>query len=99
MTAMTNPNPARSLFGLLPEGMSLMALALVAEAAIEFGDVRQPDEGWQAHLFQLLMVAQLPLIGLFALRYRKSLGEAAPVLGLQLLLLGAALALVAFLGL
>ena len=40
-----------------------MALAIGSIAA---GNGRQSDEGWQAHLWQLLMVAELPIIAAFA---------------------------------
>ena len=47
--------------------MSLLALVLVMEGLLQFGlDHREVDEGWQAHLFQLLMVLQVPVVILFA---------------------------------
>jgi len=47
-----------------------MSLAVVAAGAIHViqvgGLYREADEGIPAHLFQLLMPAQLPIIGVFA---------------------------------
>lgn len=46
----------------------VMTLTVVAAGLIEaaHGLYRQPDEGTAAHLFQLLMPAQVPVIALFA---------------------------------
>ena len=52
---------------LIPLGMSLAALALVAGHIAVAGVARQADEGTEAHLWQLLMAAQIPLIAFFAL--------------------------------
>jgi len=66
----------RSLFkrpsALIPVAMSLAALALVIAYALMFGTARQPDEGAAAHLWQLLLAGQLPLIGFFAIRWLPS---------------------------
>ncbi len=53
----------------LPVIMSLLALALVISYVALFGTARQEDEGTAAHLWQLLMAAQLPIIAFFALRW------------------------------
>ncbi len=53
----------------LPLVMSLLALALVIGYVAVFGTARQEDEGTAAHLWQLLMAAQLPIIAFFALRW------------------------------
>jgi uncharacterized membrane protein len=46
--------------------MSLLSLALVIEGVVQFGlHHREGDEGWQAHLFQLLMVLQVPIVLVF----------------------------------
>lgn len=55
----------------VPLILSLCACAL-AIGAILSGATRAPDEGWQAHLFQLLMVAQLPFIAIVLLTGRWS---------------------------
>jgi hypothetical protein len=53
----------------LPVAMSLAALALVVLQLIFVGVTRQADEGAAAHLFQLLLAAQLPIVAYFAVRW------------------------------
>lgn len=53
----------------LPLAMSCAALALVVGLVALFGLVRQEDEGAAARLFQLLLVAQLPIIAFFAITW------------------------------
>lgn len=55
--------------GLVPLAMSAAALALVIGYATIFGTARQQDEGAAAHIWQLLMAGQLPVIGYFAIRW------------------------------
>jgi len=52
----------------LPFAMSLVALGMVLVHAALFGVTRETDEGTAAHIFQLLMIAQAPLIIWFALK-------------------------------
>lgn len=52
----------------VPVPMSLAALALVLGHAALHGIVRESGEGTAAHLFRVLVAAQLPLVGWFALR-------------------------------
>jgi hypothetical protein len=67
----------------LPVAMSLVALALVSSEVL-FGAPHATDEGSMAHLWQLLMVGQLPVVGYFALRWLpKSPKEALPVMAFQ----------------
>ncbi len=54
---------------LLPLVMSATALAIVIAYATMFGTARQADEGTAAHLWQLLMAGQLPIIAFFALKW------------------------------
>jgi hypothetical protein len=49
--------------------MALIALAMPFVHVALFGNVRQEDEGTAAHLFQLLMVVQVPLIAFFAIKW------------------------------
>jgi hypothetical protein len=58
--------PLRHWSALLPLAMSVAALALVL-GHVASGGVREPDEGTAAHIWQLLMAAQLPLVAVFAL--------------------------------
>jgi hypothetical protein len=84
----------------LPVAMSVAALALVLGYVAIFGVVHQPDEGTPAHIWQLLMAGQLPIVAFFAIRWLpQAPREAALVLGLQLCAGLAALAPVYFLGL
>jgi hypothetical protein len=53
----------------LPVAMSLAALALVLGHAAIFGVVHEADEGAAAHIFQLLMVAQAPIVVFFAIKW------------------------------
>lgn len=53
----------------VPVAMSLAALSTVVVYVVRFGVARQPDEGTAAHLWQLLMVGQVPVIALFAVRW------------------------------
>jgi hypothetical protein len=54
---------------LIPVAMSAAALATVIGYAMTFGTARQPDEGAAAHIWQLLMVGQLPVAAFFALKW------------------------------
>ncbi|MGB2939511.1 MAG: hypothetical protein WBD38_04325 [Candidatus Dormiibacterota bacterium] len=70
---------------LIPLAMSLAALSLALGHIAIFGVVRETDEGAAAHLWQLLMAGQLPIIGFFALRWLgRTPGPALLVLALQL---------------
>jgi len=75
---------------LIPVAMSVAALAIVIGYAAIFGTARQADEGTAAHLWQLLMVAQVPVVAFFAIKWL----PARPRQGLIVLALqvGAALA-------
>lgn len=64
--------------------MSVGALAMVVWFVAVHGVVRQPDEGAQAHLWQLLVAGQVPLIAYFAFRWIPSaMRSAVVVLALQ----------------
>jgi len=54
---------------LLPLAMSLAALATVLLFLARFGVVHQEDEGTAAHLFQLLLAGQLPIVAFFAFKW------------------------------
>jgi hypothetical protein len=82
----------------VPVAMSLAALAIVFVHILIAGTARQADEGTAAHLWQLLMAAQIPIIGFFAIRWLpESPRSALPVLALQAVAALAALAPVYFL--
>jgi hypothetical protein len=49
--------------------MSVTALSIVVGYAAMFGLVSQADEGTAAHLWQLLMAGQVPVVLFFALKW------------------------------
>lgn len=57
------------LSAFVPLLMSLIAIGMVLIHAAMHGIVHETDEGTPAHIFQLLMVVQVPIIGFFALRW------------------------------
>jgi hypothetical protein len=80
--------------------MSLMALAVVLLHILTFGVVREADEGSSAHVWQLLMAAQLPILAYFLIRWLpRAPRYALLVLALQIGAALAAMAPVYFLGL
>jgi hypothetical protein len=71
---------------LIPLAMSLAALGIVLGHIAFFGTAREADEGAAAHLWQLLMMGQLPAIAFFAIRWvPRAPVQASVVLGLQAL--------------
>jgi hypothetical protein len=67
---MTNMNATiRQPSAFLPVAMSLVALALVLGYIALFGVVHEADEGTAAHIWQILMAAQVPIIAFFAIKY------------------------------
>jgi hypothetical protein len=77
----------------LPVGMSLAALATVLVFITVHGTAPQADEGAAAHIWQLLMAAQAPIVLFFAIKWVPRLPrQAVPILALQI---GAALAAMA----
>lgn len=74
-----NPNSFRVILkhpsAFLPLAMSLTALGVLFAAGIygilhgAHGIIRQPDEGTAAHLWQLLMAGQLPVLLFFAIKW------------------------------
>ena len=83
----------------LPVTMSLGALATVLIHIARFGVAREADEGTAAHLWQILMAGQLPIIALFAIKWvPKNPKPALAVLALQAVAGLAALAPVFYFG-
>lgn len=76
----------------IPIAMSAAALGTIVFHIVTVGTAPQPDEGAAAHIWQLLMAGQVPVVLFYAV---KSLPEgprtALPILALQI---GAALAAV-----
>jgi hypothetical protein len=80
--------------------MSLAALMVVAAQVAVFGTQRQADEGAAAHIFQILIAAQVPLVIYRAIRWLpRNPSSEIRVLSLQISALLAACAPVAILGL
>jgi len=77
---------------LVPVLMSLAALVLVGIQLLTHGMKPEADEGTVAHLYQLLVVAQLPVIAFFVYRWlRLAPTKALTVVVVQALALVAAL--------
>lgn len=60
---------ARRPSAFAPLVLSVAAFALVAGHVAIYGVVREADEGTAAHVWQLLMVAQIPIIMFFAVKW------------------------------
>jgi hypothetical protein len=82
----------------LPMVMSLAALITVLVFLALFGVVHQSDESAAAHIWQLLMGLQVPIIAFFAIKWLpRAKRQARKVLVVQAIFLLAALAPVYFL--
>jgi hypothetical protein len=69
---------------LVPLIMSFVALALVLDHVAIFGVVHEADEGTPAHIFQLLMAGQVPIVAFFAIKWLpRAPRQALQVLALQ----------------
>lgn len=68
----------------LPVAMSLGALATVLMFVALHGTAPQADEGTAAHIWQLLLAAQAPIVLYFAIKWvPQSPRQAVPILALQ----------------
>jgi hypothetical protein len=99
-----NPNSLGSVIkhpsAFLPLAMSLTALAMVLGYVALYGVVRETDEGTVAHLWQLLMAGQMPVVAFFAIKWLpRAPRPTLYVLGLQAGAVLASMAPVLFLGL
>ena len=64
--------------------MSLAALVTVLIHVATFGVARQADEGIAAHIWQILMAAQIPIIAFFTIKwFPRNPIQALAVLALQ----------------
>jgi hypothetical protein len=78
---------------IIPVAMSLGALALVLVHIATAGIAPQADEGTAAHLWQLLMATQMPVLFFFAIKWLpKARRQALRVLALQVAAIVAAAA-------
>jgi hypothetical protein len=78
---------------LIPLAMSLAALATVLGHVSMFGTAREADEGAAAHIWQILMAGQMPVLAFFAIKWLRRAPK--PALGVLALQAGAALASIA----
>ena len=84
----------------VPIALSSVALAVVAGHVLILGTARDADEGTAAHLWQLMMAGQVPLIAWFMFRWPpKAPRQAFGVLAVQLAAFVVAAAPVMWLGL
>jgi hypothetical protein len=83
----------RQASALAPIAMSMAALALVMGHIALYGHAREADEGATAHLWQLLIGAQLPVLAYFAIKWLPRAIK--PALGVLALQAGAVLAAMA----
>jgi hypothetical protein len=68
----------------LPVAMSFAALVLVLGNIAIFGVVHEADEGITAHIFQLLIAGQVPIVTFFAIKWLpQTPKQALQVLALQ----------------
>jgi hypothetical protein len=85
---------------MIPLVMSAAALLIVLVAVVARGPAPAADEGAAAHLFQLLMAGQAPVVAFFAIKWLpRDPPHALWILGVQLLAAALALLPVALLGL
>ena len=66
---MTFSSMLRKPSAFLPMVMSLIVVAVEWYSFARYGIVREPDENAAAHIFQILMAAQIPVILFFAIRW------------------------------
>ena len=82
----------------VPVTMSFAALTVVATHVAIFGVAQEADEGTAAHLWQLLMAAQIPVVAFFMIKWLpRAPRSARSILALQVAVAAAALAPVYFL--
>ena len=68
----------------LPLAMSLAAFALALGCVAFYGAIPGADEGTAAHLFQILIVAQVPVVAFFAAKWlTRAPRSSLPILALQ----------------
>ncbi len=96
------PNPLIQMMkrptAFLPTAMSLAALIMVLVSVARYGAGHPGDEGAVAHLWQLLMAGQVPIIVFFAVKWLpKARTQTLLVLAEQAAAAGASLAAVFFL--
>jgi hypothetical protein len=74
--------------------MASACLALVVGHYAVYGNLHEVDEGAAAHIFQILMVSQVPIVGYFAIKWLPQ----NPTPALQVLALWGGVVIAAFAG-
>jgi hypothetical protein len=64
-----NVAPMKQASALVPLALSFAALTMVIVHFAMYGIVHEADEGTPAHTFQILMVAQAPIVAFFAIKW------------------------------
>ena len=97
---MNLPTIVKQPSAFLPVAMSFAAIATVLIHVLMFGGAREADEGTAAHIWQLLIALQVPIVLFFAIKWLpRAPKDAVYVLALQAAAGLAALAPVFILGL
>jgi hypothetical protein len=80
----TSPRLLKHPSAFLPLALSFAALTTALVHLALFGAARQADEGTAAHLWQVLMAGQAPIVAFFAIRWLpQAPRQALSILGLQ----------------
>ncbi len=94
-----NVSPARRPSAFMPVAMSIAALVTVLYHIAMSGIARETDEGAAAHIWQLLMAGQIPVVAFHAVKWLpRAPGTALQILAVQVIAALAALAPVYWLG-
>ena len=81
-----NPSLFRQPSAILPLAMSFLALVLVVAQLASHGIAHEADEGPAAHIFQLLLAGQAPIVAFFAIKWLpRDPAQALMMMGLQAL--------------
>lgn len=62
-------SPTRQASAFIPIAMSIAAVVTVGYHIARFGIAPQPDEGAAAHIWQLLMAGQVPVVAFYAIKW------------------------------
>src|SRR3989442_11809569 len=84
-------SPIRQPSAFIPVAMSIAALVTVLYHIAMFGIARETDEGAGAHIWQLLMAGQVPVVAFYAVKWLPR----APRMALRVLAVQAGAALAA----
>jgi hypothetical protein len=98
--SLMNVSPIKQPLAFIPVAMSFAALVTVLSHIAIFGVAREADEGAAAHIWQLLMAGQVPVVVFYVVKWLpRDPKRTFKVLGIQTAAVLAALAPVYWLGL